>query len=111
MGLYKNYVLVVFYIYVSGGYGWGICENFIYKNEMLNDLFVWLCSFKVFCKDVVWVVCVGNSIIYGVGIKNWSYDSYFFVLGCLLGDKYWVKNFGVSVCIMLNKGDCFYMKE
>jgi lysophospholipase L1-like esterase len=29
----------------------------------------------------------------------------------LLGDKYWVKNFGVSARTMLNKGDRPYMKE
>ena len=33
------------------------------------------------------------------------------VLGRLLGDKYWVKNFGVSARTMLNKGDRPYMKE
>ena len=57
------------------------------------------------------VACVGNSITYGAGIKNRSHDSYPSVLGRLLGDKYWVKNFGVSARTMLNKGDRPYMKE
>ena len=78
-------------------YGWGIRENFIYKNEMLNDLSAWLRSFKAPRKDAVRVACVGNSITYGAGIKNRSHDSYPSVLGRLLGDKYWVKNFGVRL--------------
>lgn len=38
LGLHKNHVPAVLHIYASGGHGWGIRENFIYKNEMLNDL-------------------------------------------------------------------------
>ena len=86
-------------------------KNFIYKNEMLNDLSAWLRSFKAPRKDAVRVACVGNSITYGARIKNQSHDSYPAVLGRLLGDKYWVKNFGVSARTMLNKGDHPYMKE
>ena len=111
LGLHKNHVPAVLHIYASGGHGWGIRENFIYKNEMLNDLSAWLRSFKAPRKDAVRVACVGNSITYGAGIKNRSHDSYPSVLGRLLGDKYWVKNFGVSARTMLNKGDRPYMKE
>lgn len=62
-------------------------------------------------KKVIKIVCIGNSIMYGVGMCNFVKDSYFVVLGQMLGDGYEVWNFGVSVCIMLMKGDYFYMKE
>ncbi len=111
LSLHKNHVPAVLHIYASGGHGWGIRENFIYKNEMLNDLSAWLRSFKAPRKDAIRVACVGNSITYGARIKNRSHDSYPSVLGRLLGDRYWVKNFGVNARTMLNKGDRPYMKE
>jgi len=43
--LHANKVPASLYIYPSGGHGWGIRENFLYKNEMLNDLMAWLRSF------------------------------------------------------------------
>lgn len=70
LGLHKNHVPAVLHIYASGGHGWGIRENFIYKNEMLNDLSAWLRSFKAPRKDAVRVACVGNSITYGARIKT-----------------------------------------
>ncbi|MGN1194669.1 MAG: GDSL-type esterase/lipase family protein [Acutalibacteraceae bacterium] len=40
------------------------------------------------------VACVGDSITYGAGIKNWKKNAYPVVLGNLLGDGYCVNNFG-----------------
>lgn len=34
------------HIYPSGGHGWGILESFLYKNQVLNDLEVWLKTCK-----------------------------------------------------------------
>lgn len=62
-------------------------------------------------KSPVKVACIGNSITYGAGIKDRAKDSYPIVLGKMLGEKYIVKNFGVSGRTMLNKGDRPYMKE
>ena len=42
------------------------------------------------------VACVGDSITYGHGIKDWSKNNYPAVLQNLLGDGYHVQNFGVS---------------
>ncbi|MBQ1981243.1 MAG: hypothetical protein II226_08155, partial [Alistipes sp.] len=42
------------------------------------------------------VACVGNSITYGAGINNNQQNSYPSQLQALLGEKYEVKNFGVS---------------
>lgn len=61
--------------------------------------------------DTIRVACIGNSITYGSGIKNRSTDSYPAVLGKLLGDKFQVRNFGLSGRTLLNKGDRPYMKE
>lgn len=111
LALNKNKVPAVLHIYPSGGHGWGIREGFLYKNEMLDELTAWLRSFKAPRKDAVRVACIGNSITYGVRIKNRNRDSYPSVLGRMLGDGYWVKNFGVSARTLLNKGDHPYMKE
>lgn len=111
LALNKKGVPAVLHIYPSGGHGWGIREGFLYKNEMLDELTSWLRSFKAPAKDAVRVACVGNSITYGARIKNPERDSYPSVLGGMLGDNYWVKNFGVSARTMLNKGDHPYMNE
>lgn len=111
LALNKKGVPSVLYIYPTGGHGWGIREDFLYKSEMQNELTSWLRSFKAPRKDAVRVACIGNSITFGAGIKNRSRDSYPSVLARMLGDSYWVKNFGVSARTMLNKGDHPYMNE
>lgn len=42
------------------------------------------------------VACVGDSITYGHGIKDWENNNYPVVLQGLLGDEYHVRSFGVS---------------
>ncbi len=111
LALNKYKVPAVLHIYPSGGHGWGIRESFLYKNEMLNELTSWLHSFKAPHKDAIRVACIGNSITYGARIKNRNRDSYPAVLGRMMGDAYWVKNFGVSARTLLNKGDRPYMNE
>lgn len=111
LALNKKGVPSVLHIYPTGGHGWGIREDFLYKSEMQNELTSWLRSFKAPRKDAVRVACIGNSITFGAGIRNRSRDSYPSVLARMLGDSYWVKNFGVSTRTMLNKGDHPYMNE
>ena len=111
LALNKKGVPSVLHIYPTGGHGWGIREDFLYKSEIQNELTSWLRSFKAPRKDAVRVACIGNSITFGAGIKNRSRDSYHSVLARMLGDSYWVKNFGVSARTMLNKGDHPYMNE
>lgn len=111
LALNKEGVPSVLHIYPTGGHGWGIREDFLYKSEMQNELTSWLRSFKAPRKDAVRVACIGNSITFGAGIRNRSRDSYPSVLARMLGDSYWVKNFGVSARTMLNKGDHPYMNE
>ena len=111
LALNKKGVPSVLHIYPTGGHGWGIREDFLYKSEVQNELTSWLRSFKAPRKDAVRVACIGNSITFGAGIRNRSRDSYPSVLARMLGDSYWVKNFGVSARTMLNKGDHPYMNE
>lgn len=57
------------------------------------------------------VACVGNSITFGAGIKDKLKNSYPAVLGQLLGDKWDVRNFGVSARTLLKKGNYPYWNE
>ena len=42
------------------------------------------------------VACVGDSITYGHGVKNWPKNNYPVLLQKLLGDEYHVNSYGVS---------------
>ncbi|MEG0033508.1 MAG: GDSL-type esterase/lipase family protein, partial [Mucinivorans sp.] len=59
--------------------------------------------------DKVRVAAVGNSITYGAGIDNPAQNSYPAQLQRVLGDKYWVVNFGASGYSMLSKSDYPYI--
>ena len=62
-------------------------------------------------QEKIRVACVGNSITFGMWIRDREHDSYLVVLGRLLGEKYEVRNFGISARTLLNKGDHPYMNE
>jgi lysophospholipase L1-like esterase len=57
------------------------------------------------------VACVGDSITFGAGIKDRAHNSYPAQLQQMLGDRYDVRNFGVSGRTMLKHGDFPYWKE
>lgn len=57
------------------------------------------------------VACIGNSITYGSGIADRPRDSYPSQLARMLGEKWEVRNFGVSARTMLKKGDFPYWRE
>lgn len=60
-------------------------------------------------KEPIHVACVGDSITAGAGTtQNNSYPAQ---LGRMLGEKWAVKNFGVSGATLLNHGDKPYQKE
>lgn len=61
--------------------------------------------------EPVRVACVGDSITYGHGIKDRLHDAYPGVLSSMLGDKYDVRNFGVSGTTVMNGTDMPYMNE
>ncbi|MCF0178803.1 MAG: hypothetical protein HUJ97_00970 [Bacteroidales bacterium] len=58
---------------------------------------------------VIKVACVGDSITEGFGLEHPGSDAYPAVLQSLLGEKYDVKNFGMSAHTMMNKGNLPYM--
>jgi acyl-CoA thioesterase-1 len=57
------------------------------------------------------VACVGDSITFGAGIKDRARNSYPAQLQQMLGERYDVRNFGVSGRTMLKHGDFPYWKE
>lgn len=64
------------------------------------------------CKsEPVRVACVGDSITFGHGIKDREHDAYPGVLSTMLGDKYDVRNFGVSGTTTMMNTDMPYMNE
>lgn len=62
-------------------------------------------------KATIRVACVGDSITYGAGIQDREHKSYPAQLSQMLGDKWEVKNFGVSGATLLKQGDKPYHKE
>lgn len=86
------------------------------KNNYMKKIRLILMSALVLtlaaCKsEPVRVACVGNSITYGHGIQDRLNDAYPGVLGTMLGDKYEVRNFGVSGSTMMTGTDKPYMNE
>lgn len=99
------------HVYPSGGHGWGFNPAWKHHEQMLGDLTAWLKNFQVPEEDAIRIACVGNSITDGCGIKNADSKGYPALLQKMLGNKYNVKNFGVSARTMMNKGDWPYMNE
>lgn len=60
--------------------------------------------------DQIKVACVGDSVTYGHGVSLWHKNNYPAVLQNLLGDKYNVQNFGVSLSTVQSTGDYPYIK-
>ncbi len=68
-------------------------------------------SLTAIAQDVVRVACIGNSITIGRALKNPEQEAYPTVLGVLLGNRYEVKNFGVSGRTLLKNGNYPYWNE
>ena len=68
-------------------------------------------SLAIMAQSQTKVACIGNSITFGAGIANPDSLSYPAQLGKLLGDKWQVKNFGVSGSTMLRHGNKPYWKQ
>jgi lysophospholipase L1-like esterase len=62
-------------------------------------------------KGDIKIACVGDSITYGMLIKNWYRYNYPYVLGRMLGKGYNVRNYGVSGRTAMEAGDHPYIKE
>ena len=99
------------YIYPTGDHGFGFGPWFKYHDQLLTDLGNWLKARQTPQPGAKRVACIGNSITDGFGIDMAGAYGYPAQLQTLLGNGYWVKNFGVSSRTMLNKGDYPYMNE
>lgn len=75
-----------------------------------------LCSIATFASGQtehpvpIRIACVGDSITFGMGIKNRSENIYPAQLATMLGTKWAVRNFGVNGATLLKKGDKPYWK-
>ena len=100
------------YVYPTGDHGFGFGPWFKYHDQMLTDLGNWLKQHPTPTNPhPIRVACIGNSITDGHGIDMATAYGYPAQLQQILGDDYWVKNFGVSGRTLLNKGDLPYMNE
>lgn len=99
------------HIYPTGGHGYGYMPYFAYRGQMLSDLSSWLDHLPAPKEDAVRVACIGDSITEGHGLDMRSVNGYPARMQRLLGDRYWVKNFGVSARTLMDTGDFPYMNE
>jgi len=79
------------------------------KRSILLFVLLWSIGFNSFGQDIR-VACIGNSVTFGYGLKNPENESYPTVLQGLLGQKYQVKNFGLSGATLLKRGHRPYYK-
>ena len=76
-----------------------------------------LCSAQVYSgehteqRHALRVACVGDSITFGSGIKERDKNSYPAQLAGMLGDRWTVRNFGVSGATLLKKGNKPYWTQ
>jgi lysophospholipase L1-like esterase len=99
------------FVYPTGNHGFGFGPWFKYHDQLLNDLGNWLKNRPAPKANAIRIACIGNSITDGYGIDFAPANGYPAQLQQMLGDNYWVKNFGVSARTMMNKGDYPYMNE
>ena len=99
------------HIYPSGGHGFGYMPFFAYREQMLSDLSAWLDKLPAPAPDAVRVACIGDSITDGHGIDLREVNGYPAQMQRMLGNGYWVKNFGISARTLMDSGDLPYMNE
>jgi len=62
-------------------------------------------------RETIRIACIGDSITFGASIKNRTRDCYPAQLGRMLGEKWQIRNFGVSGATLLKKGDLPYWNQ
>lgn len=64
---------------------------------------------SAFAQEKIKIACIGDSITEGFGLKNSCTDSYPVILGYMLGDKYEVRNFGITgKCVQKDSNDPYW---
>jgi acetyl esterase/lipase len=109
--LKRNHVEATLHIYSKGGHGFGFAKSFPYHERMKADLSDWLQTLAIPAVGAKKVACIGNSITFGARLKFRHEESYPVQLQQLLGDGYWVKNFGVSGSTMTAGANHYMGKE
>ena len=109
--LKKHHVQATLHIYPSGGHGFGFRTSFPYHDCMVQDLTDWLKTIRIPGAKAKKVACIGNSITYGARLKYPHTESYPVQLQQLLGDGYWVKNFGISGSTMAKSENTFMERD
>ena len=99
------------HVYPSGGHGYGYMPFFAYREQMLSDLSAWLDKLPAPAPDAIKVACIGDSITDGHGIDLRDVNGYPAQMQKMLGDRYNVRNFGISARTLMNSGDLPYMNE
>ena len=107
----KAGVPVAMHVYPEGGHGFGFRSSYAWHEQMKQELTFWLSRLQAPRANAVRVACIGNSITDGFGIDMADVNSYPAQMQRLLGDGYYVRNYGVSSRTLLNKGDWPYMRE
>ncbi len=94
--LRDHHIPATMHIYPNGGHGFGAAKSFPHRQRMMDEVAQFVENVKVPQQNAPRVACVGNSITYGAKLKKRQTEAYPAQLQQLLGDGYWVKNFGVS---------------
>jgi lysophospholipase L1-like esterase len=81
------------------------------KKHLLLIISIALLTLSSCKREPVRVACVGDSITFGHGIKDRDHDTYPAILGAKLGERYDVRNFGVSGTTTMMGTDMPYMNE
>lgn len=109
--LKKHQVPATMHIYPNGGHGFGFRTSFPYHQRMVQDLTDWLMTVRVPGAHAKKVACIGNSITYGARLKYRHQESWPAQLQQLVGDAYWVKNFGVSGTTMTPGSNAYTSRQ
>jgi acetyl esterase/lipase len=102
--LHRAHVPAVLKIYQKGGHGFGFCK-FPFHDQLLQDLDTWLDDNKVPSAHAIKVACIGNSITYGARLRFRNKESYPSQLQQIMGDSYWIRNYGKSGTTMTNSSN------
>lgn len=78
--------------------------------KLLSIMSLFVCL-SINATETIKVACVGNSITYGIGVKDREKDSYPAVLQRMLGDEYIVGSFGKPGATLLNRGHRPYTEQ
>ena len=110
IALRKNHVSAALHVYPRGGHGWRP-ERFPYFSDMQNSLREWLSQLPAPKADAKRVACIGNSITEGSGIDLSEWNGYPARLQNLLGNGFYVRNYGLGARTLVSTGDRPYMDE